>query len=442
MTTLHGEYRRHARTDIKTAISMSMDENGLNSRTHDVSESGLSIDKPSELNMALGQTVTVSFNRMPNFSVPAKVVRVSDHSIGLELDHYRFSEADINGIVKSAPLHERIRTNSKRAIWKLLRRTVMLLTNTVLRKPLIAMAKPTFLFAVYGNEKDVGTYFTPFMSKFMPSIMMAGVISNQGRRGLMVASKYFESELAQDSDKVRDYMQELKQTFPKIDYVALVGRLPNFVMKAGINIEPPYVDGSMGTRFMIWDVGRQMRNLAKYKNETCICVLGGAGRIGNMVCEDLAREYSKVIAFDSRYKKDEKVYAPNGTITRTANSDNLRQAKLFICLTHHGDVITDFMNHIPADSLIADDTHPCISFEVREQLAAIHIKVKKIVLFHEEFSMWPRMPAWNNRAIPGCLVEALVVQNQQQVDVNDFDNFKQTAQSIGFEGKLIKPLKE
>lgn len=421
---------------------MAMEENGLNSKTQDISESGLSIIKPPQLDMALGQTVKVTFSRMPNFSVPAKVVRVSSETIGLELEHFRLSESDINGIVKSAPFHERVKTQTKRAIWKFLRRSAMLLANTLFRKPLIALIKPQFLFAVYGNKKDVGTYYTPFMSKFLPPIMIASVISNQGHKGLMVASKHLESELSEDSDKVRDYLDHLQKAFPAVRNVALVGRLPNFALKAGVDIEPPYVDGSMGTRYMIWDVGRQMRNLAKYQNENCICVLGGAGRIGNLVCEDLAREYSNVIAFDSRYLTDEKVYAPNGTILRTSNKDKLRDTKLFICLTHHGDVITDFMSHISAGSLIADDTHPCISLEVREQLAAIHVKTKKIVLYHENFTMWPRMPAWNNRAIPGCLVEALVIQQSQGVDVHDFDSFKQTAQAIGFEGKLILPLQE
>lgn len=421
---------------------MTLDDNELATKTHDVSESGIALDKPSSLNLAVGQSVSVTFNRMPNFSVPARVVRSADNSIGLELDHFRFSEADIKGIVRTAPLHERIRYRTKRSLWKFVRRAGVLLTNTVFRRPMLSIIKPTFLFAVYGNERDVGTYFTPAMSKIMPPLMLGGLIKNRGHKGLMVAPMFFEHELAQDSEKVNLYLEQLQDEFPHIKTIALVGRLPNFVMKAGHEIKPPYVDGSMGTRYMIWDIGRQMRNMPEYKNENTICVLGGAGRIGNLVCEDLTREYSTVIAFDSRYEKDEKVFAPNGAILRTSNPQHLKNSKLYVSLTHHGDVITEFMTHIPEGSLVADDTHPCISYGVREQLSALNVQVQKIVLFHEEFSMWPRMPAWSNRAIPGCLVEALVLLEQEGADVCDFDAFRETAQNIGFEGQLIKPLEE
>lgn len=111
-------------------------------------------------------------------------------------------------------------------------------------------------------------------------------------------------------------------------------------------------------------------------------------------------------------------------------------------LTHHGDVITEFLTYIPEGSLVADDTHPCISYEVRDQLKVFNIHVKKVVLFHEDFSMWPRMPAWSNRAIPGCLVEALVLLDQQETDVENFYAFCKTAESRGFQGRLIKPLEE
>jgi hypothetical protein len=442
MSTLHGEYRRHERTNIKTSVSVSLDENGLATQTMDVSESGISLSKPSELILQAGQTVNVSFNRLNNFSVPAKIVRVSDTQIGLELDHTRFSEGDITGIIKTSPWHQRLRVAVKRSFWKASRRLGVLIFNTILRKPMLALIKPTFIFAVYGNEKDAATYYTPLMSKFMPPLMIGSIIRNQNRRGIMVASKFFERELAEDSVKVRTYLDQLQSEFPHINTIALVGRLPNFAMKAGLDITPPYVDGSMGTRYMIWDIGRQMLQIPEYKHETVVTVLGGAGRIGNKVCEDLTREFRTVIAFDPRYENSEEIYTPIGKITRTNNPDLLKECKLFVGLTHHGDVIKELKQHLPAGSLVADDTHPCISYEAREELKAEDISVLKIVLTHNAFSMWPRMPGWNNRAIPGCLVEALVLLEQEDADVSDFDTFSQIAERIGFQGQLIQPLDE
>jgi len=442
MSTLHGEYRRHERTNIKTPVSVNLDDNGLTSSTRDVSESGLSIAKPAELQLKPGQTVNVTFDRLANFSVPATIIRVSDNQIGLALDHIRFSEQDISGIIQTAPWYQRTKVAIKRGFWKNTRRLAVLLTNTILRKALLRLIKPTYIFAVYGNEKDVGTYYTPFMSKLIPPLMIGSVIRNRNRTGIMVASKFYEHELADDSAKVKTYLQQLQEEFPHINTIALVGRLPNFVMKAGQAIEPPYVDGSMGTRYMIWDIGRQMQMRPQYKHENVITVLGGAGRIGNLVCEDLTRVYRTVIAFDPRYTKQEEVYTPIGKIIRSGDPAILDNCKLFIGLTHHGDVIRDLKAHLPAGSLVADDTHPCISMEARQELQVMGIEVEKIVLFHEEFSMWPRMPGWNNRAIPGCLVEALVLLEQEDADVKDFDSFCKTAQQIGFQGQLIPPLDE
>ncbi len=442
MSTSHGEYRRHPRTGIRTDISLDLEDTDLATKTRDISYSGMAITKPSSISLEPGQSISVSFNRLPNLKVPARVVRVAGDQIGLELDHVRLSELDLENIIETAPVHQRWRVYLKRSTWKLMRRSGIFLVNTILRRPLLAFTKPTFLFAVYGNEEDASTYYTPTMLKLMPPLMLGSIIRNKKFRGLMVASKYYEHELEQNSDKVKNYLQQLKDEFGHIETIALVGRLPNFVMKAGIKIEKPYVDGSMGTRYMIWDTGCQMREYEQYKNENTITVLGGAGRIGNLVCNDLAQEYSTVIAFDPRYKQDEHTYTPIGKVIRTSNPNYFNQCKLYICLMHHGDVITELMPFIPSEAMIADDTHPCISLAVREQLAQINIHVQKTVLSHEDFSTWPRFPAWSNRDIPGCLVEALVIMERPDVDVSDFNQFKQVAKEAGFFGKLVKPLDE
>jgi hypothetical protein len=193
---------------------------------------------------------------------------------------------------------------------------------------------------------------------------------------------------------------------------------------------------------MIWDTARQMKELPAYVGERGITVLGGAGRIGNLVCEDLTQLYGTVIAFDKRYENEEIVNTPTGTIIRTSLPWRLAEHKLFIGLTHHGDVIKEWAGAIPRGSLIADDTHPCISLPVREYLAEHHINTLKIVLGNADFSMKPRMPAWNNRDIPGCLVEALVLLDNDDEVANDFHRFSEAALKAGFQGRLIEPLDE
>ncbi len=442
MSTLHGEYRRHDRTGIKTSVSLDLADAELTTKTKDVSISGLALSKPANFSIDPGQTVHLSFANMPNFNVPARIVRVTDKQVSLEFDHFRFSQGDIEGLIRTAPWHQRLRVKAKRGFWKSTRYSAAIISNTIARKLMINFIKPSFLFAVYGNEKDTSTYYTPTMAKMMPDIMVGGLIQNRHRRGLLVASKFHEQELVESSDKVKAYLQQMQETFPDINTIALVGRLPNFVMKSGVAIEPPYVDGSMGTRYMIWDVACQMHDFSEYQKEDTIAVLGGAGRIGNRVCEDLTKEYNTVLAFDPRYSNEEEIITPLGKIIKTSDGERLASCKLYIALMHHGDVIKDFLHYLPQGSLVADDTHPCISLEVRDQMSALGVKTLKIVLAHEDFSMWPRMPGWNNRAIPGCLVEALVLLEQQDADLTDFDAFSRTAMDIGFKGQLIRPLDE
>ncbi len=440
MSTLHGEYRRHERTHVRTAVSVDLPLGNLDTKTLDVSHRGIGLKKPNELTLTSGQTVNVVFNRMHGKAVQARIVHVGEHHIGLQLDQSRFSDNDIDGIIQSAPWPQRLLVAMRRAFWRGTRRTGVLALNTVLRQLILRLYRPSFLFAVYGNERDASTYYTPSMLKLMPANLLGGFIRHRNKKGLMVGSKFLENELAEDSDKVRQYMQDLQAEFSSIKKIALVGRLPNFVMKAGLEITPPFVDGSMGTRYMIWDVARQMRELPEYRGETSIVVLGGAGRIGNLVCEDLAREFSAVIAFDPRYDQEEKIYTPSGTILRTGRELRLSDHKLFIGLTHHGDVIQQLQPFLMPGSLIADDTHPCISTAVRATLKAHHIKVVKIVLTHDEFSTWPRLPAWSNRDIPGCLVEALVLLEQDGTRLDELEPFATTAVALGFHGKLTSPV--
>ena len=81
------------------------------------------------------------------------------------------------------------------------------------------------------------------------------------------------------------------------------------------------------------------------------------------------------------------------------NRAALGRSKLFIGLTHHGDVIRELGNFMEPGSLIADDTHPYISLEVRQELAD-KIRTLKIILSHEEFRMCHACPPGIIRIFP------------------------------------------
>lgn len=442
MIRMHGEYRRHLRSGIRLPVVLKYANHTIETNTLDVSASGLRLKRPEGVYIRPGEVTDVDFPDKADMSVAATVAYTGKSHIGLEFYRRRFSEYELRELYDVAPSWQRLKARSKRALWKNARRFAILSANTYLRAPIHALARPHFLFAVYGNREQAASYFTPRMAQRMPPNLVIGYIRNQDMRGLLVASQFMEDELEEDSEKVRLYLDKLQRDYPDVKRIALVGRLPNFVMKAGIEITEPLVEGSLGTRYMIWDVARKMRERPQYCQQTSIVVLGGAGRIGNAVCKDLTSLYDKVIGFDPRYEEDREIATDGGTILQTSSPAHLQDEKLYIGLTHHGDAVLDLQQYITPGAMIADDTHPCISLTAREQLQARQIAVEKVVLSHEEFLMWPRMPAWSNRDIPGCLVEALVLLRQPDVGKGEFSAFCQEAEFLGFTGRLISPLDE
>lgn len=442
MKRMHGEYRRHLRSGIRIPVVLSYANHTVETNTLDISASGIRLKRPGRVYIRPGEVIDLNFRDRTGMKVVATVAHTGKSHIGLQFKNRRFSDAELGELYDVAPSWQRRLSNSKRSLWKNSRRLAVFLANTYLRSLILRLTRPQFLFAVYGNEKQVGSYFTPGMAKRMPPNLVLGYIRNADMRGLMVASQYFEHELQAEPDKVRHYLDQLQQDYPQVKRIALVGRLPNFVKKAGIEITEPLVEGSLGTRYMIWDIARQMRERPQYCKQDSIVVLGGAGRIGNAVCLDLTSLFKNVIGFDPRYDEDNEIDTGQGTVLQTSSVARLHDEKLYIALTHHGDAVLDLHHHIAPGSLIADDTHPCISLKVRKRLQEKQIAVEKIVLAHEEFMMWPRMPDWNNRDIPGCLVEAMILLRQPGAAEGDFTSFCQEAEFLGFTGRLVPPLDE
>lgn len=442
MIRMHGEYRRHLRSGIRVPVILKYANHTIETHTLDVSASGLRLKRPKRVYIRPGEVADVDFADKADMRVTATVTYTGKSHIGLQFCRRRLSEVDLRELYDIAPSWQRYKARAKRALWTHSRRFAVLWANTYLRRLVHALARPHFVFAVYGNREQAGSYFTPRMAQRMPPNLVLGFIRNQGMRGLLVASQFMEEELEENSQKVRSYLDQLHRDYPDVQRIALVGRLPNFVLKAGINMTEPLVEGSLGTRYMIWDVARKMRERPQYCRQSSIVVLGGAGRIGNAVCQDLLGLYDKVIGFDPRYEVDRETATEQGTIVQTCSPSHLMDEKLYIGLTHHGDAVLELLQHITPGALIADDTHPCISLKARERLQDRQVAVEKVVLSHEEFVMWPRMPAWSNRDIPGCLVEALVLLRQPGVGKGDFSAFCREAEFLGFTGRLISPLDE
>lgn len=433
------EFRQHSRKSVSIPVILDIENNLSKTHSLNISSNGIALSKPVNASIAPGQQVTVRFAQPRSRTVKARVVHVDGAQVGLSLEEITDFFPEI-----SARQHDSLQksTASKRA-WKWLgrqtRRAAILMVNTPLQPAIIRWVKPGFLFAAYGTRKEANTYMAPWMKRILPGTIICGLIRANGKTGFMVASTELEDTLYGNGEHMRAYLQDLAERFPAAKRIALVGRLPNFARKAGVHLQKPFVDGAMGTRFMILDAALQMRKLPAYQGLDGITVLGGAGRIGDQVCTDLLKEFGEVIAFDPRYANEEITETESGTLIRTASVVRLRHHRLFIGLTHHGDAVAELLDHLPPGSLIADDTHPCISLHIRRKLAARGIDTLKIVLTHPRFSLQPRMPAWNAQDIPGCLVEALVLLENSDETTKDFQAFSTTARQAGFRGILVPP---
>ena len=326
----------------------------------------------------------------------------------------------------------------KRQLWIMLRMTGFLSAN--LCWPLIKRAvDPKVVFAVYGTRGDQRAYFPDWFRKICPPIVVAAYIKGASSRGVMVSSVYSEEELASDSTLVRKYISDLQKAFPNANRFALVGRLPGFSMKAGIDIVPPLVEGAYGTRFAMYESAMQIAGKLKNESERkSIAILGGAGRIGASLIEDLTHSFQSVIAIDPRYTEEKTSIINGSKVLYTKRGERLRDTKLVLVLTARGNDILPMISHMTPGTILADDTHPCIKRPTRALLNSQEVDVWKTVVTSDDYNMYPRMPNFHNNNIPGCLLEALVLNATGDQALSSPQTFFDEAKKCGYKTLLIR----
>lgn len=328
--------------------------------------------------------------------------------------------------------------NLKRRLWIGIRITGVLSAN--LCWPLLKkVVKPQVVFAVYGTRGDQRAYVPDWFRRFFPPIAVAAFIKDKSSRGVMVSSVFSEEELAADSDKVRKYITDLRREFPDVKRFALVGRLPGFSLKAGIELEPPLVDGSYGTRFAMVESALQIKEkLGDQAANTSIAILGGAGRIGGALIEDLCQTFQKVIAIDPRYTEEKTSFVNGARVIYTKRGERLQETRLVLVLTARGNDILPMVRHFAPGTVVADDTHPCIKRPLRALLDEQGVELWKTVVTSDDYAMYPRMPNFRNDNIPGCLLEALVLNATGDHALSSPQQFFEEAKNCGYRTLLIR----
>ncbi len=296
---------------------------------------------------------------------------------------------------------------------------------------------PDIVFLVYpGTEKDSRAYFPQWVARFLRPMFPIGFIRYGRIWGLIGATQISAEKLDEQPQLIHDVLGAFHQEFPQVGAVALAGRLPSFVRKAGGSLPPPFVDGSAGTRYAMLNAARELaKKLGKSTSEVTIGVPGGAGYIGSQLVQDLAREFHLVVAIDPRYQ-DEDISHEAGNVLCSHDPHNLVVAQAVIILTARGDDISDLVSHFRPGVLIADDTHPPIHRPIRERLVAQGADVWKASMADGALRMFPRLPNFRRDDIPGCLVEALTVLFQGREVLDNQKSFNEAAARSGFHARL------
>jgi hypothetical protein len=388
-------------------------------------------------------------------STPYEITYRKENVIGIRFSDSQPSHTDtLNHIFETAPknlirhhgpandsfsrVEKKHHISFKRRLWVAGRMAAFLGVN--LLWPLLKhVVKPQVVFAVYGTRGDQRAYFPHWFKRICPPVVIAAYIKDKASRGVMISSVYSEEELASDSKKVRKYIGDMRKAFPSVNRFALVGRLPGFSMKAGINIARPLVDGSLGTRFAMYESAVQIAEKLEDKSRaSTIAILGGAGRIGSKLIDDLCKSFQTVIAIDPRYTEEQQELKGGSTVIYTKRSESLKETRLVLVLTAKGEDILPMVEYFEPGTIIADDTHPCIKRATRERLKKQGVDLWKTVVTSSDYGMYPRMPNFRNDNIPGCLLEALVLNAAGEHVLDSASKFFEEAKKCGYKTLLIR----
>ncbi len=296
--------------------------------------------------------------------------------------------------------------------------------------------KPAVVFLVYpGTIKDSRAYFPKWASRFLRAVFPLGLLRFGSRWGLYGATQTSAEDLDNNPEKIRDILEATLKEFPKARVIALAGRLPGFVRKAGIELQAPFVDGSLGTRYAMREAALEVAKLTgKCPEDVNIALLGGAGYTGSQLIQDCKDLFRTIIALDPRYGKG---LEQEGSVVCTSDPTNLLYADAAVVLTARGDDIVNTVPYFRAGAVVADDTHPCIHQPIRERLMERGVTLKKAIARDGRLAMYPRLPNFRSDNIPGCLLEALVVLQRGREVLASPGTFFKAAHELHFKAELM-----
>lgn len=290
---------------------------------------------------------------------------------------------------------------------------------------------PDIVFQVYGTESDMRHYWSKRTERHLRKVFPIGMIRFHGKWGLIGATLVKAEELDRDCRKSLELLDWTLKEFPRAKVVALAGRLPGFVARAGGQLNPPFVEGSRGTRFAMLSAVRAAAERLPNGKATRIAVLGGGGYTGRHVVSDLAKEFPYVVSLDLRFSK---VYVRKNVLY-TNRPESLRGVQIVLVLTANGDDVEDLVPYL-SNVVVIDDTHPPMHRPIREKMAAVGADVWKATVADGSLRMIPRLPNFRSDDVPGCMLEAIVTLEKGSEALVSQEAFNHAAEETGFRARL------
>ncbi|MEK7131556.1 MAG: hypothetical protein AAB797_02370 [Patescibacteria group bacterium] len=321
-------------------------------------------------------------------------------------------------------------------LWNKSRQIALVVLEFLWKRVIRFFYKPDFIFLVYGQERHKRACWSERTERRRGLLGLIGFISyrKNGKklRGLILASTKSMEEFNASATLAVTVTDEVRRRFPQVGAIALAGQMPGWLARSsGVLPQQPFIGGRRGTCFVVRQAVREITSGVNSPTQLCVAVAGGAGHTGSEVVRVLAEDHRRVIAFDPRFKDEEA-----GNVVYTNNPRSLGEANVVVVLTAKGDDIEEVARHLNLGAIVADDTHPMMSKQIRKLFIDRGVPVFKITVADGSVSMFPRLPDFKRDDVPGCLLEALVVKLGGSQVIESQEAFNRAAEELGFKARL------
>jgi len=294
-----------------------------------------------------------------------------------------------------------------------------------------------YLFLVYpGTDSDVYGYCKPewlanWLAKsplFSKRPAIAGIISrNCAGRGLIFVVPNTSEQFRSDKDVCNKIMKRLNRIRKLIGAkaIAIAGQAPGMIIRNGIPLNEPFVQGNKGTVFCVMETIDQAAKKHGLDPLTASIVIVGVGYSGGLLLKGLRDKGCNAIGVDIEMKD-------NGIVAlKEDGCVFLPLSDIVVVLTPKGSDFAPYVKYLKKGAIVIDDTHP----KITDKPPNVHFY--KVAVGIGDTIFYPRLPGYHEDWIPGCAVEAIISTATGKFNNTSQSVFNKEAKKLGFYAHLV-----